>query len=221
MDVNAYLAEVRQLQEEYNDKIEILCGGEFDTFYPDLQRDGFDYKIGSNHFLDVGAEAPVSIDTSAEIFIQLLNEYFNGNVYQLTQAYYDRVAKVYDQIQCSFVGHFDLVTKYNNRLHVIDEDDPRYVGPAMEALDYLLSKGVAFEINTRVIGTGRIYPHRRFLKRIQEKGGEILISSDAHNANELTRGFDQAVELAKECGFDHTNYLTMRNGKLEFVPVKI
>lgn len=221
MDVDAYLAEIRDLQSEYEDRIEILCGGEVDTFYPDPLRGGFDYKIGSNHFLDVGEAEPVSVDYSEEVFLRLLHRCFGGDAYGLAKAYYRRTAKVYDWTHCDIVGHFDLITKYNDRLHWIDEEDPRYIEPAMEALDRLLSKGVAFEINTRMVGAGRIYPHKRFLERIREAGGEIVISSDAHNASELDRGFEEAAELAKSCGFDHTNILHMNHGRLEFLPVKL
>lgn len=219
MDVDAYLREIRALQEAYRDRIEILCGGEVDTFYPDPLRGGFDYKIGSNHFLDVGAERPVSVDEAEEIFLRLLRESFGGDVYRLTRAYYDRAARIYDLTRCDIIGHFDLVTKYNNHLGLIDEEDPRYLGPAMEALDCLLSQNVLFEINTRIIGRGRIYPNRTFLKRIRERGGEIVISSDAHSAAELNKGFPEAAALAKACGFDHTNYLSMEGGKLSILPV--
>ena len=113
------------------------------------------------------------------------------------------------------------MTKFNNRLNLIDEDNYRYVNPALEALDYLLSEGAAFEVNTRMIRDGRIYPAKRFLKRIRETNGEILISSDAHNAVDLNSGFNEAVELVKGCGFDHINYLSMKTGKLQFVPIGI
>lgn len=221
MDVDAYIREIRRLKEEYKDRIEILCGGEFDTFYPDPLRSDFDYKIGSNHFLDVGADRPIPLDYTEEIFLNLLQQHFNGDVYALCRAYYERVKKVHDITNCDIVGHFDLVTKYNNHLHLIDEDDPRYVDPAMEALEYLLSQGVAFEINTRLAKAGRFYPNRTFLKRIREAGGEIVINSDAHNARDLNAGFDEAIEYAKACGYDHTNYLSMKNGTLDFVRINV
>ena len=30
-----------------------------------------------------------------------------------------------------FAGHFDLVTRFNDAMHFVDEEDPRYLGPAM------------------------------------------------------------------------------------------
>ena len=221
MDIEAYLAEIRCLQKEYADRIEILCGGEFDTFYSDPLRDGFDYKIGSNHFLDVGEEKPISVDYSETVFRKLLHDYFDGDVYKLCKSYFERVTEIYDITRCDVIGHFDLVTKFNNRLNLIDEDNYRYVNPALEALDYLLSEGVAFEVNTRMIRDGRIYPAKRFLQRIREANGEIIISSDAHNAADLNSGFNEGVELVKACGFDHINYLSMETGKLQFVPIGI
>ena len=69
MDIAAYQREVRDLAKEYGDQLEILCGGEVDTFYSDPMTTAFDYKIGSNHHVDVGAERPISIDHTEEIFL--------------------------------------------------------------------------------------------------------------------------------------------------------
>ncbi len=221
MDIDAYQLEIGKLKKEYADRLEILCGGEFDMLFPEPERGGFDYKIGSNHHLLVDGGKPFPIDYSEEMFLKLLNNYFDGDAYHLAEEYYERVSRIYDRIHCTFIGHFDLITIYNNELHLFDEADPRYLKPAMDALDHLLSERVPFEINTKQIMKGRIYPHQCFLKRIRERNGEILISSDAHNAEELNRGFQEAVELAKLCGFDHVNYLTARKGKVQLVEVGI
>lgn len=221
MNIINYIHEIRCLQERYKNQIEILCGGEIDTFYPDPYGHDFDYKIGSNHYLDVGENKPISIDCSKEDYLWLLDSYFDKDIYKLCRAYYEREARVYDWTHCDIIAHFDLVTKYNNCLNIIDEENPKYLRPAMEALDYLLSENVIFEINTRMIDYGKIYPHKKMLQRIRELKGEIIISSDAHNIQELNKGFEKAVELAKSIGFDHVNYLCMKNGKKEYLQVGI
>ena len=232
MDVAAYLKEIRALAEEYRGRIDILCGGEVDLLYPELGRiagpdetadaDAYrlDYRIGSVHHLKTDA-GTISVDYSEEEYLRLLETGFGGDVYKMTAAYFESVSKVFDVIRCTFAGHFDLITKYNDRLHLIDEDDPRYLEPAYAAMEYLVSQGVPFEINTRMAGKGRIYPGKNLLKRLSALGAEILISSDAHHPSETARGFEKAAEYAKSCGFDHTNYLVMRDGEAALVPVKL
>ena len=86
-------------------------------------------------------------------------------------------------------------------------------------MEYLVSQGVPFEINTRQAHRGKLFPSPALLRRLRELGGEILISSDAHAAGELNAGFDLALETAAACGFDHVNLLTKRDGSLRFIPV--
>ena len=219
MDIPAYQTEIRRLAEKYRGRIEILCGGEFDLCYPDPNLPGFDYRIGSNHFVDAGEGTPSAIDWSPEKFQQLVQKGFGGDVYRLTRQYFERVASLPDRIPCDFIGHFDLVTKFNDTLHLIDETDPRYLDPAMAALDALLEREIPFEINTARVSVGRMYPNRVFLERIHQRGGEILINSDAHRAEDLNRGFPEAEHLARSCGFDHILRLTKKGGKLAFLHV--
>ena len=60
-----YIAEINSLKKEYADKIEIFLGVEADMYSaPDLPH-GFDYKIGSLHFLLIDGEY-VEIDRPSE-----------------------------------------------------------------------------------------------------------------------------------------------------------
>ena len=147
-------------------------------------------------------------------------EFFGGDYYKLSKSYYDLVSRVYDRLHCTFVGHFDLVTRFNDSMHFLDEEDPRYRMPALEAMEYLVKEGVPFEINCGALNRNRkkeLYPNMFLLKNLREFGGEILINSDAHQKELLDGGFDVAVERALACGFTHINILTRRGtGKIHF-----
>ena len=215
MDFDAYLAEITRLQAVYRDRIEILCGVELDTLYDPASVHDVQYRIGSTHFLDVPSPRPMSVDNTPEEFTDLAENFFGGDYYRLARAYYELEATVCERTGCDFVGHFDLVTRFNDQLHVLDENDPRYVKPALETMEYLVSKGLPFEINCGAVNRGRkkeLYPNRRLLKALRGFGGEILISSDAHQKELLDGGFEIAVQTALECGFTHTNILTCRKG---------
>lgn len=211
MVIQDYYKEIRRLRDKYSGQIEILCGVELDNIYDPHCADEADYLIGSTHFLDVETEVPMSVDNSEEIMAELCRRFYGGDYYALAKDYYDLEARVYDRLHCTFVGHFDLVTRFNDSMHFLDEDDPRYRKPALEAMEYLVSEGVPFEINCGAVNRNRkkeFYPNTFLLKALRGFGGEILINSDAHHHSLLDGAFDKAVQKAIECGFTHTNILT-------------
>lgn len=227
MDYEVYEKEIYRLKEKYKDRIEILCGVEIDNMSgKDMleQTASADYRIGSTHFLNFDSEELPSVDSS-EVFIKkIADEYFHGDYYKLAASYYEFEAKIYDRTACTFVGHFDLVTRFNDTLHFVDESDPRYYMPALTAMEHLAGQGIPFEINMGAVNRGRKaqpYPNLFLLRHLKEFGGEIIINSDAHQKELLNGCFDQAVEAAISCGFTHTNVLTKRNGKLELLQLAL
>lgn len=207
-NVPVYLETARKLQEEYRGKMEISVGLELD--YYGEKPEGLDYAIGSVHGLRLDGQCRYA-DASAQASQQTVDEYFGGEWYRYTDAYYDLVADLPRKTGCQWIGHFDLVTKFNDQVHTIDEDSPRYLRRALEALEYVVKQGVPLEINTGAVARGyRItpYPNPILLRKLKEFGGEIILNSDCHHAPQLCFGFDQAVQLAQEVGFTHTNLWT-------------
>lgn len=207
-NVPVYLEAARKLQEEYLGKMEISVGLELD--YYGEKPEGLDYAIGSVHGLRLDGQCRYA-DASAQASQQTVDEYFGGDWYRYTDAYYDLVADLPRKTGCQWIGHFDLVTKFNDQVHTIDEDSPRYLRRALEVLEYVVKQGVALEINTGAVARGyRIipYPNPILLRKLKEFGGEIILNSDCHHAPQLCFGFDQAVQLAQEVGFTHTNLWT-------------
>ncbi len=245
MDLPVYLREIRKLQKEYEDRMEIFCGIELDILYveqvfgkgrdgscPPLAWDPADpsmaeveYLIGSTHFIKAPDGSLISVDSSYEALEKGCREYYGGDFYQLAKAYYELEAGVYEKTRCTFVGHFDLITRFNDSDPFLDETDPRYTGPALEAMEHLAKQGVPFEINCGAVNRGRkkeLYPNQFLLKSLKELGGEILINSDAHQKELLNGAFDQALEAAAAAGFDHVNVLTKKEtGTLQLKPVGI
>ena len=211
MDWPAYVAEVTRLREAHAGQLDILCGVELDTLYDPASCPGAEYVIGSTHYLDVHPEGySRAIDWSAEVSQRLCEDFYGGDWYAMCRAYYELEAQVYDRTRCTFVGHFDLITRFNDQLRAFDETDARYTGPALEAMARLVEQGVPFEINCGAHNRRRkeeLYPRRSLLSALRELGGEILITSDAHQASRLNGSFDVAVERAIACGFTHVNIL--------------
>ena len=51
------------------------------------------------------------------------------------------------------------------------------------------------------------------LKEMKKAGVGIIISSDCHDCNFLTHGFDRAIELCKECGIRELQIFTKEGFK--------
>ncbi|MBQ8432339.1 MAG: histidinol-phosphatase [Clostridia bacterium] len=196
-----YQREILRLKDAYKDRLHILLGIEQDllTGIPDYP---YDYVIGSVHCLQPeGGE--VMVDHSEEVLLEGAKTYYGGDLYRLCKDYYQRMATVADVTRCDIVGHFDLVTKFNEGGRMFDEQDPRYLRVALEALDALLEKDVVFEINTGAMSRGyrkTPYPSPILLRRIAEKRGNVTITSDAHAKENLLYGFADAVHLARSSG---------------------
>ena len=197
-----YFAEARRVKERLRGMIDVYCGAEWDLFSP-IAPTGFDYVIGSVHHIAMGSALPC-VDNSVEDTLQMLNAHFAGDADAMAEAYfrqYDALAKV-DEV--AIVGHFDLLTKFEEQQKFFDCESPRFRAAAHAAMDQLIASGKIFEINTGAISRGyrtTPYPSRALLEAIRARGGKITISADAHRAEDITFGFAEAEALALACGF--------------------
>ncbi len=196
-----YRAEIADLKLRYADQIRILCGIEQD-FYADDPAVGFDYVIGSVHYLPTGNGEYACMDLSVETVEKATRECYGGDIYKLVRAYYERVAQVLDKTKCDIVGHFDLLEKLNKNERLFSSSDIRYRRAALEALDYLIERDAVFEINSGGIprGYGLIYPSGYLLRRIAEKRGRLVLNGDTHRKEFLMAGYADAVSMAHACG---------------------
>ena len=118
------------------------------------------------------------------------------------------------------MGHFDLITKFNEGDSLFDTGHPRYVSAALEALDRLAQHGVILEINTGAMSRGyrsTPYPAPALLRAMRERDLPICITSDCHDRANLLFAFPQAEELARSCGYREQMALTSQG----FVPIPL
>lgn len=205
----AYCAEILRLREQYRGQLDIFLGleQEYDSPPP---TEKFDYLIGSVHNV-VADGCCLSVDNTREVLAAGVARLFGGDYYALAETYYQRTGLVAKKTECQIVGHFDLLTKFNEGGQLFDETAPRYVDAAIAALEALLRRDVVFEVNTGAISRGcrsAPYPAPFLLRAIRERGGRICIASDSHSPRTLTSAFPLAAELALSCGFQETWMLT-------------
>ncbi len=194
-NTEAYRKEIARLKPLWAEKITLLCGLERD-YYSDDRLD-YDYVIGSVHWLKMTDGHAVSVDWTAEKLIRDVNRYFGGDFYALAEAYYALAADVVRQTGCDIIGHFDLITKFNEGNRLFDEEHPRYRAAWQRAADELLRTGAIFEINTGAISRGyrtQPYPSATIRAYLKAHGGRMILSSDAHRKENIASGFEQLRE---------------------------
>ncbi len=205
----AFVREMDRLKKAYTDQITLFTGLERD-FYSPTPQGVYDYVIGSVHYIKKDG-ALLSVDEREEFQARDVRRYFGGDFYAYTKAYYEIIADIVPKTKPAIIGHFDLVTKFNEGSKLFDESDPRYLNPALEALTAITEKHKLFEINTGAmyrLGRSVPYPSPVLLKALFERGGEIILSSDSHDGASIGYKFDEAAALAKSCGFKYAKTLT-------------
>ncbi|MBR2696846.1 MAG: PHP domain-containing protein, partial [Parasporobacterium sp.] len=146
---DTYKRELTRLKEEYKDRIRLFMGIEQD-YYSDYPAEGFDYIIGSVHYLKLGDEY-VPVDYSGEkgagFILDAAEKYFGGDIYKLLAYYFETVEDVVNKTGADIIGHFDVISKANEVVPFFDPQDPRYLAAWKKAADQLLKTGKIFEIN--------------------------------------------------------------------------
>lgn len=202
-----YISEINRLKNLNNSKIEIFCGIEQD-YFSDPQDSRYEYSIGSVHFVQKN-DTLISLDTSIDSFEDALNKYYGGDYDELAKDYFALVGDVINKTDADIIGHFDLITKYNEKLQ--RTPSKKFFDYAKLAVGKLIPYGRPFEINTGAIARGYRtvpYPSPEILKMIKDMGGKIIFSSDCHNKDFLDCYYREAENLAKQIGFSTHCILT-------------
>ena len=194
--VEDFRREVARLKHKYRDKINILFGIEADYHATEIYG-GTDYVIGSVHYFRFG-EGYRSVDMSEAELTSVVNEHFGGDWYAMCEEYYRMLGEVRAKLGADIVGHFDLVTKFNEGDILFSTDNERYRRAWQAAADRLIAEGAIFEINTGAIARGRRtapYPLQEIYDYVKAGGGKFILSSDAHRADNLAYKFSEYEHL--------------------------
>ncbi|MBQ9015692.1 MAG: histidinol-phosphatase [Firmicutes bacterium] len=233
-----YRQELLALRDKYANQIRIRIGLEMDR-YSDADPSDFDYIIGSVHYIrvpDPGAFVPegclpftedgkawiyIPMDETAEITKAAADAYFGGDLIALAERYFETIGTVAEATGCNIIGHFDLLTKFNEPwirqgetaagavggygTPLIDTGDPRYIRAWQKAVDQLLQADIPFEINTGAISKGyrsEPYPARPIRDYLRSRGGRFILSSDSHRSDTLCYRFDPYEAEASPAAYD-------------------
>ncbi len=194
--ISEYKKSIYTLKDKYKEDISVLLGIEQD-YYSDEPTDDYDYVIGSLHYIMVEGEY-VPVDESAEILINATKKYFNGNIYDLIDVYFQTIGDIINKTDADIIGHIDLIAKFNEQNNLFDEKNDRYISAYKSACDKLLATGKVFEINTGAISRGyrtTPYPSSDIYMYLKSNGAKFVLSSDSHSKDTLCYDFDKYKNL--------------------------
>ena len=118
------------------------------------------------------------------------------------------------------VGHFDLITKYEESSPCGMLCDPAYLQVAKKYITEAAKSGSIFEVNTGAIARGlrtTPYPSEDLLYQLKKLDAKVILSSDSHSVQNLDCGFEQVRAQLRHIGFRHSYVLT--GGEFVKVPL--
>ena len=206
-DEDGYISEIKRLKKKYRDKIEIYLGIEEDAFHY-ADRKNYEYLIGSMHYVQT-RNGLLPIDLGEDCVRKILDA-FDGKVGAVANAYY---GALYDYLMArrpDVVGHFDLLTKYDELGESYFLGKPEHDKIALDCVGRLAKEGFLFEVNTGAIARGMRktpYPAPSLLREIKKQGGSIILNSDCHSLGNLDCKFKETKDMLRDIGFDELTVL--------------
>lgn len=152
-----------------------------------IQSCPFDYIIGSVHFVE-----DFAIDRTADLWEALTQAEINDMV----RAYWATVKQMAESRLFDIVGHLDLYKKFGHGPTIDVTED------IAAALDAIAGADMAVELNASgIYKAGEIYPAPPILRECHKRGIPSLVTTDAHHADELMRGYDEGVKALRDAGY--------------------
>ena len=208
LDTASYYQKMKDLQERYQDKIEIRIGVElglqphlgeyyknYVTQYP------FDFVIGSVHV----------VDKCDPYYGKLFDGRSDEETYR--RCFEVMLEDVKRNSDFDVLGHMDYVVRYG-KAGVLGYSYRAYADIVDEILKYIIEHGKGIEFNTSgyKYGLGFGHPHPDILKRYRELGGEIItVGSDGHKPEHIAYDFHKVSDILRACGFE--NYTEFKQRK--------
>lgn len=213
-DSCGYIGQINQLKEKYKKEIQIYLGVEEDALAP-VDRSKFDYIIGSSHYIHVD-DRYYSVDD----YIKKCLAAFQQDTLAMAEAYYGVFCDYISRRKPDIIGHFDLITKFDEVESPAFLHDPAYCRVAEQAIARAAQSDCIFEVNTGAMARGlrtSAYPGKNLLYALKKCGARLILSSDSHSKDTLDFGFEETKEVLRDIGFTHL--VTLYNG--EFVDCAI
>jgi histidinol-phosphatase (PHP family) len=169
-----------------------------------LDERGFDYVLGSIHFLSERA-----LDMRGEWDV-----WNRGDPEKVWRRYFEMLGEAARSGLFDVLAHPDLVKVWGSEAPAPEGDLRRFYDLAM---DGIAESDVAIEVSTAGLRkpAGEIYPAPAFLEMCLEAGRPVALSSDAHVPGDLAFRYDEALELLESAGVTELAVFERRERRLE------
>lgn len=198
--ISKSVSDVEKLAYEYKGKLRLLKGMELGEpmHNPKMTKKAlsisdFDFILASVHNLK-GVEDFYFLDYSKVDINDLLKKYFDELLDTAQNAEFDSLA------------HLTYPLRYIYERTDVRPDLSKYSEVIDEILINLIKRDKALEINTSGLfkPIKSTLPDINVVRRFKQLGGKyITVGSDAHNCEDLAKGVEKGIELAKTCGFEY------------------
>lgn len=203
-DLDAYVTWVREETDlKLGIEADFLPGRENRTANL-LDEYRWDYVLGSIHFVGEGALDHEEFDIWG----------MGVGVDEVWRTYFTWLGELARTGSYDIIAHPDLVKHWGRRRPMPEGDLRRYYELA---LDGIVEGDVAVEVSTAGLRkpVGELYPARQFLELCLEAGCPVALSSDAHHAEHVGYGYDEALALLADCGVRELAVFEGRRRRLE------
>ena len=223
--MNDYQAEFHRIKEKYAGKIELYLGLEIDYLNEESNPSAarfrelpLDYRIGSVHMLYNERGEVVDVDVPADVFRQIVDKQFGGDLEQVVRLYYGRLRRMLELGGFDVVGHADKM-HYNAACYrpgLLDE--AWYDTFVKEYFEDIAARGYQVEINTKSYhDLGTFYPNERYFPLLRSLGIRVQVNSDSHYPERINSGRPEALRALKQAGYEIV--MEMYNGVWQEMPI--
>ena len=202
-ETEKYIAEVKRVKDLYKNEIQVYLGIEEDGFFP-INREDFEYIIGSFHYIK-NNDNYYPVDSSYEELKEAIKS-FGGNPVLAAESYYEKFCAYILKRKPDIIGHFDLLTKFDEAFEPLFMGNREYEKLAEKYIYSVAGCGSIFEVNTGAISRGvrkTQYPAENLLLTLKKENAPIIITSDCHNKDFLDCNFQEMKSYLKFLGFTH------------------
>lgn len=205
-----YLSEFRRLKEKYAGRIELYIGLEIDYLNEEsnpaadrFRRLPLDYRIGSVHMLTNEKGEVVDIDVTADVFRNIVDGQFGGDLEGVVRLYYIRLRRMLELGGFDIVGHADKMHYDASCYRPGLLDEPWYDALVKDYFEAIAHGGYQVEINTKAFHDfGTFFPNERYFPFLHELGIRVQVNSDAHYPEKIDNGRPEALRALRKAGYE-------------------
>jgi len=211
--IDDFIADTDRLKEKMKGKLEIYRALEMD-FIPGISEDfdywrercKVDYLIGSVHLVKPWGYDMLWFTDGPDhkVYDHGIDQFFDGNIQKAVKTFFHQTNEMIESQHFEILGHFDKV-KMHNKNRFFTEDERWYHKLVDETIELIRQNNLIVEVNTRGLYKKRsdtLFPDGYALKKVKEAGIPVIISSDAHQPDELNGLFDYAEQKLIDFGFE-------------------